>query len=92
MSDRPQMDLRISVTPETQKTFPEGGIADKGYDSDAFRELITNKDGKSLIPKRHYKNTPQKRSIGTYIVIGTCWRMPLEGLNTFKQYQEDMIN
>ncbi|MGI2068437.1 IS5-like element ISSod6 family transposase [Shewanella sp. MF08487] len=36
-------------------------IADKGYDSDAFRELIATKGGKSVIPKRRYKNTPQEK-------------------------------
>lgn len=36
-------------------------IADKGHHSDAFRELIANKGGKSVIPKRCYKNTPQEK-------------------------------
>lgn len=36
-------------------------IADKGYDSDAFRQFIAAKGGTSFIPKRHYKNTPQDK-------------------------------
>ncbi len=36
-------------------------IADKSYDSDAFRQFITAKGGTSVIPKRHYKNTHQEK-------------------------------
>jgi len=36
-------------------------IADKGYDSDTFRQFIAAKGGTSVIPKRHYKNTPQEK-------------------------------
>ena len=36
-------------------------IPDKGYYSDVFREFITNKGGKSAIPKRSYKNTTQQK-------------------------------
>lgn len=36
-------------------------IADKGYDSDTFGQFITTKGGTSVIPKRHYKNTPHEK-------------------------------
>ncbi len=67
-------------------------IADKGYDSDAFRELIANKGGKSVIPRRRYKNTPQERVDWCLYRYRHLVENALDELNTIEQYQQDMTS